>query len=108
MVSWGGNNEKENLEKCLLEKSFTFNLEKTERKKVILFKGYLDFSQTHDFREMTIFILHVTKSSKTLTSADFFCIFELTLSAAKYLENFVPKALLVLELEGGTKLTPPL
>ena len=106
MISWGGNNEKENLEKCLLEKSFTFNLEKTERKKVILFKGYLDFSQTHDFREMAIFILHVTKSSKTLTSADFFCIFELPLSGAKYPENFVPKALLVLELEGGTKVTP--
>ena len=58
-----------NPEKCLLEKSFTFNLVKTERKKVISFKGYLDFSETHDFREMTICIFHVMTSSKMLTSA---------------------------------------
>ena len=44
---------------------------------------------------------HDVMISKMLTSAEFFCIFELTLSGAKYPENFVPKALLVLELEGG-------
>ena len=78
--------KKKNPEKCLLEKSFTFNLVKTERKKVISFKGYLDFSETHDFREMTISILHVMTSSDMLTSAEFFCIFELTLNGAKYFE----------------------
>ena len=45
-----GNNGKKskNPEKCLLEKSFTFNLVKTERKKLISFKGYLDISGTHE------------------------------------------------------------
>ena len=104
--------KKKNPEKCLLEKSFTFNLVKTERKKVISFKGYLDFSETHDFREMTTSTLHVMTSSKILTSAGFFCMFELTLSGAKYPENFEPKALLFLELErrrrGGVKIAPPL
>ena len=86
----------------MLEKSFTFNLVKTKRKKVISFKVYLDFSETHDFREMTISVFHVIKSSKMLTLARFFfCIFKLILSGAKYPENFVSKALLVLELEWG-------
>ena len=67
--------KKKNPEKCLLEKSFTFNLVKTERKKVISFKVYLDFSETHDFREMTISIFHVIKSSKMLTSAQFFLVY---------------------------------
>ena len=49
---------------------------------------------------MKISILHVMMS-KMPTSVEFFCIFELTLSGAKYPENFVPKALLVLGLEGG-------
>ena len=58
----GGNNGKnENLENFILEKSFTFNLVKTERKKVISFKGYSDFSETHDFREMTISIFALLK-----------------------------------------------
>ena len=49
---------------------------------------------------MKISILHVMMS-KMSTSVEFFCIFELTLSGAKYPESFVPKALLVLGLEGG-------
>ena len=61
-----------NPKKCLLEKSFTFNLVKTERKKVISFKDDLDFSEIHDFREMTISILHVMTSSKILTLPEFF------------------------------------
>ena len=39
-----------------------FNLVKTECKKIFLFKVYLDFSETHDFREMTISVLHVMTS----------------------------------------------
>ena len=83
---------------------------KTERKKVISFKGSLDFSEAHDFREMTISILHVMTSSEMLPSAELFCIFELTLNEVKYPKNFVPKVLLVLELVGrrAVKLAPPL
>ena len=46
--------------------------ENRTQKKVILFKGYLDFSETHDFREMTTSILHLMMPSKMLTSAEFF------------------------------------
>ena len=80
---------------------------RTERKKVILFKDYLDLSEPHDFREMTISILHVMTSSKMVISADFF-LNSLTFHVyihlnfqAKYPEHFVPKALVVLELWGG-------
>ena len=45
---------------------------KTERKKGTFFKGYLDFRETHDFREMAISILHMMMSSKMLTSAECF------------------------------------
>ena len=83
---------------------------RTERKKVILFKDYLDLSEPHDFREMTISILHVMTSSKMVISADFF-LNSLTFHVyihlnfqAKYPEHFVPKALVVLELWGGAKI----
>ena len=75
---------------CLLEKLFIFNLVKPEPKKVISFKSYLDFSKTHDFREMTISILHVMTSSKMLTSAGSFEL-ELTLRALNILKIWCQK-----------------
>ena len=93
---------------CLLEKLFIFNLVKSEPKKVISFKSYLDFSETHDFREMTISILHVMTSSKMLTSAESFLYTWTHIKRAKYPENLVPKALSVLELERRAKIAPPL